>query len=262
MTKGNFHLGKGERLVEDDAVVRGGGIKHHPYTFAEAKQRLTPMIVRTVRRINRLPDAACPDDKAVITVTPNPEFIAKFYFPKTLFNALDLELVGSKPRSITPAKSSRNRSPEKSIATDLFVTGTRSRIRSWATGLPDWTSHDPRAKQLTMIEQITAPTAQSKIQGTLPKSGDIVFEVVLHGNSKRDQERVVSQFQNYLDTLGIDLRMGRLFHAQGLCFVELDAPVNNAETIATFTPVRVLRQMPTLRIDPPMLRASLLPTPP
>lgn len=260
MTKRNFLLGKGERLVEDVTVVRGGGIKHHPYTFAQAKRRLMPMVVRTVRRLNRLPDAACPEDRAVTTVTLNPEFTAKSYFPKALFNALNLELVGSKPRSITPEKCSRNRPPKESITTDLFVMGTRSTFRSWATDLPEWMPHDPAAKQLTMIEQVAAPTANSKIQGTLPGSGKVVFEVVLHGNSKQDQEHVVHQFQSYLETLGLEPNIGRLFHAQGLCFVELDAPVENVERIANFTPVRVLRQMPTLRLDPPTLRASLLPT--
>lgn len=260
MTKRNFLLGKGERLVEDVDVVRGGGIKHHPYTFAQAKQRLMPMIDRTVRRISRLPAAACPDDKAVTTVTLNPEFIAKSYFPSALFNALNLELVGSRPRSITPEKRSRNRPPKKSITTDLFVMGTRSTFRSWSTDLPDWLPHDPGAKQLTMIEQVAAPTANSKIQGTLPRSGDMVFEVVLHGNSKHDQEYVVRQFQSYLETLGLEPNIGRLFHTQGLCFVELDAPVDNAKSIAKFAPVRVLRQMPKLRMIPPRLRASRLPT--
>ncbi len=41
--------------------------------------------------------------------------------------------------------------------------------------------------------------------------------------------------------------MDNRFYAGGLCFVEIAAPSERAEDIATFTAVRALRQMPTLR---------------
>ena len=77
MTKRNFLLGRGERLVEDVVGIRGGGPKHHPYTFSETKTRLTPMLDRVILGIDQLPNDACPDDRAVATVTLNPEYIAK-----------------------------------------------------------------------------------------------------------------------------------------------------------------------------------------
>ena len=85
MTKRNFLLGKGERLVEDVAVARGGAPKSHPYTFSEARDRIAPMLARVVRGIDQLPDEACPNDVAVAAVTLNPEYIAKSYFPEKLF---------------------------------------------------------------------------------------------------------------------------------------------------------------------------------
>ena len=255
MTKRNFLLGKGERLVEDVVGIRGGGPKHHPYTFPEAKTRIIPMLARAVRSIDQLPDTACPDDQAVATVTLNPEYIAKSYFPDALFKALGLEPVGSRPRRITPEKRSKERPPEESITTELFVMGQRSAFRAWRSGLPNWNTHIPGATELTTIEQVAAPTVRDKIKGKLPKSGGTVFEVVLHTDAKLGENRVVPLFRNYLASLGVDQKLNHRFYAGGLCFVELDVPAELAEKIATFTPVRALRQMPRLRMMRPTFRA-------
>lgn len=256
MTKRNFLLGKGERLVEDVAGIRGGGQKHHPYTFAEARTRLTPMLARVVRGIDQLPDAACPNDQAVAIVTLNPEYIAKSYFPDDLFKALGLEPVGSRPRRITPEKRSRQRSPQESLTTELFVMGPRSAFRAWRSRLPNWDAHAPGATELTTIEQVAAPRVRDKIKGKLPKSGDAVFEVVLHTDARLGENRVLPRFRQYLTSLGVDQKLDHRFYAGGLCFVELDAPAELAEKIATFTPVRALRQMPKLRTMRPTFRAS------
>ena len=44
MAKQNFLLGKGERLTTDIVIPSGGGPKEAPYTFEEARGRLTPMV--------------------------------------------------------------------------------------------------------------------------------------------------------------------------------------------------------------------------
>src|ERR687889_1525020 len=102
MTKRNFLLGKGERLVEEVNGVRGGGPKQAPYSFDEARRRLLPRLSKVVQAIDNLPDSACPDDRAVATVTLNPEFIAKSYYPDDLFKNVGLEPIGSRPKRLTP----------------------------------------------------------------------------------------------------------------------------------------------------------------
>ncbi|AXK81541.1 peptidase S8 and S53, subtilisin, kexin, sedolisin [Pseudolabrys taiwanensis] len=259
MTKRNFLLGKGERLVEDVAGIRGGGPKYHPYTFSQAKTRLAPMLSRVVRGIDQLPDEACPNDQAVATVTLNPEYIAKSYFPDHLLRAVGLEPVGSRPRRITPEKRSKDREPEETITTELFVMGSRSAFRAWRSGLPNWHEDAPGAAELATIEQVAAPTVRDKIKGKLPKSGEAVFEVVLHTDAQIGENRIVPLFREYLEEIGLDQRLDRRFYAGGLCFVELEAPVESAEEIATFTPVRALRQMPALRMLRPTFRSSRVP---
>jgi hypothetical protein len=259
MTKRNLLLGKGERLVEDVVGVRGGGTKHHPYTFFEARTRLTPMLARAVRGIDELPAEACPHDRAVATITLNPEYIAKSYFPDKLLETLDLKPVGSRPRRIKPQKRSKGREPEETVTTELFVMGARSAFRAWRSSLPKWEETVTGAAELPTIEQVAAPAAREKIKGRLPGEGEIVFEVVLHRESGAGTDRVLTEFTDYLKKLGLKQPLGRRFAVNGLCFVELDAPVALAERIATFTAVRVLRQMPELRILRPTFRSSRVP---
>ncbi|MFZ1923574.1 MAG: S8 family peptidase [Xanthobacteraceae bacterium] len=259
MTKHNFLLGKGERLVESIDGVRGGGAKSHPYTFSEARERLAPMLARAVRGIELLPEAACPNGQAVATVTLNPEYIAKSYFPDNLLKSVGLEAVGSRPKRITPEKRSKDRQPEETITTELFVMGPRSAFRSWRSSLPNLREDATGASELATIEQVAAPTVRDKVKGKLPKKGEAVFEVVLHSDAQLGKKNIVPLFTEYLHNLGLRRDLERRFFAGGLCFVELEAPVELVDQIATFTAVRALRQMPELRILRPSFRSSRVP---
>lgn len=256
MTKRNFLIGKGERLVDEVAGVRGGGPKSHPYTFAQARERIAPMLARAVRGIDHLPENACPGDRAVATITLNPEYIAKSYFPEKLLNTLGLEAVGSRPRRVKPERRSKGREPEEAITTELFVMGPRAAFRAWRSSLPRWSEDLAGADELATIEQVAAPTPQDKIKGRLPKDGKIVFEAVLHGDTGSGSNGVIPMFRDYLAQIGINQRLERKFSASGLCFVELEAPVERADEIATFAPLRALRQMPSLRMLRPTFRSS------
>ena len=160
---------------------------------------------------------------------------------------------------ITPEKRSKAREPEETITTELFVMGPRSAFRSWNTSLPQWDRDIEGADDLPSIEQVAAPSVQDKIKGRLPKAGEVVFEVVLHSDAGTQKESVVSLFREYLKTLGLGQPLARRFSAGGLSFVELDAPVDQIDRITTFTPVRALRQMPTLRMLRPTFRSSRVP---
>ncbi|MBK9427575.1 MAG: S8 family peptidase [Gammaproteobacteria bacterium] len=260
MTKRNFLLGKGERLIEDVVGVRGGGPKQHPYSFDEARTRLAPRIAQVVEAIDRLPDNACPDDKVVATVTLNPEYIAKSYYPDDLFSAVGIEPVGSRPKRITPEKRSRGRVPEETITTEFFVMGSRDAFRNWQRGLQGWLPASKQAQELATIEEVSAPSVADKIKGVIPRHGETVFEVVIHADALFGENRLLPMFRAYLKGLGLESPLTRRFYAGGLCFVELDAPAELAESIATFTPVRALRQMPKLRTLRPTIRTSSIPT--
>ena len=259
MTKRNFLLGKGERLIEDVVGVRGGGPKQHPYTFEEARSRLTPRLETVVSAIDHLPPEACPEDLAVASITLNPEYLAKSYYPDDLLNSVGLEPVGSRPKRITPEKRSRGRPPEETITTEFFVMGPREAFRRWRRTLPNWSSTSKEAEELGTIEEVSPVAVSDKIKGSIPKSGKIVFEVVLHTDQLHGENKLLPLFRKYLRALGIEAPMKRRFYAGGLCFLELDAPARLAERIATFSPVRALRQMPQLRMLRPTIRTSGIP---
>ena len=260
MDNRNFLLGRGERLAEDVVVKSSPPNKEAPYTFYETRERLQPMLRSTVDAIDALPDEACPDDLAVVSLTLNPEYIAKSYFPNDLLRSSGLTTVGSKPRRITPRKKSKGREPKPAVTTELFVMGKREKFRSWQKTLPDWVAEARPAQELITIEEIYAPTVSDKIKGSLPAKGDAVFEVVLHTDALLGENKVLHKFREYLRGLGIDDPLERRFYAGGLCFVGLDAPVDLAETMAAFTIVRALREMPKLRMLRPTVRSASAPT--
>jgi len=252
----NYLLGKGERLIQETFGVSGGGDKNPVYTFAEAQARLRPMISAATRSIDELPAEACPGDQAVAAVTINPEYIAKSYYPSDFLRALGLTAVGSRPKKIVPAKRSKGREPEEALTTELFVMGRRSAFRRWDEGILNWANTKGAVKAFTTIEEVHAPTTEEKIKGRLPDTGEIVFEVVLHTDALEGEHDTIPLFQKYLHRLGLEPRFERRFYAGGLCFVDLDAPVELAEKIALFTPVRAVRQMPKLRLLRPTFRTG------
>ena len=255
----NFLLGKGERLVEDVVGKTGGGPKAAPYTFAEARSRLTPMVKNAVRQIEDLPDLACPGDRAVASITLNPEYIAKSYFPADLFRAIGVEPIGSKPKTITPEKRSKERQPEPALTTELFVLGDRSAFSRWAKQLPHWVESMSGAKALTEIEEVSAPSIEAKIKGTLPQGGTLVYEVVLHADGIEGEVRALAAFRDYLSNVGIVATLERRFYAGGLCFVEVEGLASQSEHIAAFTLVRAVRQMPPLRMLRPTIPRAAIP---
>ncbi len=258
MSKQNFLLGKGERLTENIIIKGGGGPKEAPYTFGEARARLSPMVTKTSSLIDDLPQAACPADEAVISLTLNPEYIAKSYFPHELLRDVGIEVIGSRPKKTTPEKRSRDRKPEETVTTELFAKGPRGNIRAWSEQLPDWGSDRGSASALLSIEEVSAPVPRAKIKGTLPPKGRTALETVLHASAL--ELRMLNAFEAYLESREIEAELGRRFFAKGLCFLELDAPAERAGDIAMFTGVRTLRQMPGLRLLRPTVRSAGIPT--
>lgn len=261
MAKRNFLLGRGERLTTD-VVIRSGGVeKIPPYSVGEAKARLTPMIRAAVQALDAIPAAAAPGDKVVATLTLNPEYIAKSYFPAELLKTVGLEAVGSRPKLIRPEKKSRDREPEDAVTTQLFVSGTRQAFRNWAQSVNDWAEGSRAAQELVTIEEVHAPSPSEKIKGELPGGAKVVLEVVLHADELSGELSAIPDFARYLRTLDVDPTIERRFYAGGLCFLELQAPADKAEDIAAYSIVRAVREMPRLRVLRPTIRSSAIPAP-
>lgn len=256
MAKKNFLLGKGERLTEDVRIQLGGGTKVSPYTFIEAKERLQPMLNRISQEIEEIPSEACPNDYIVATMTLNPEYLAKSYYPNELLRSVGLGVVGSRSRNIIPEKKSKDREAVEAVTTELFVLGKRLSFKKWATEFPFWNERTSGAKQIVEIEELAFPQPDTKVKNVLNSSDTIVYEVVLHLNEEIAEASYLNLFRLYLNRKGINTSFQKRFYAGGLCFLELVAPANLANYIARFSLVRVLRAMPTLRLLRPVIRSG------
>lgn len=256
MSKPNFLLGRGERLTDDVIVRGGGGPKQAPYSFTEAKGRLAPMLDEAVRIVDELPDDACPSDETILMLTLNPEYIAKTYFPAELLQDVGIEVVGSRPRKVTPEKRSRARAPEMTLTTELFTRGPRRAFREWSAALPNWSDTHRGAKGLVSVEEIAAPASHAKIKGSLPEEGMLPMEIVMHAS----ESVMLDDFDRFLEARGIPCKLGWRFYAEGLCFLAMEGPSERAEEIAVFSFVRALRKMPELQALRPMIRSTGIPS--
>lgn len=253
--KRNFLLARGESLTV--AIPAPGRVleREAPYSFAEAQARLAPMLTAAVASFDSLPEAACPSDYAVASLVLNPEYIAKSYYPEALLRAFDLRAVGSHSTRITPEKRSKGRVPVEKLTTELYVAGSRRRFRDMMETIP--LLNDPAvAEALPAVEQLTKKPARNKIKPISATSDEVALEVVLHASEATNNGFILEGFQAYVRDLGLKVDMDRRLHAGSLCFLSLKAPQDMLEDLAEFSFLRVVRQMPQLRLLEPVLRGA------
>ncbi len=254
--KRNFFLGHGERLTAPVVMPPRRVSRHLPYTFEEARSYVLPMLRTAVAQLDDLPARACPDDNTVAALTLHPEYIAKSYFPGTLLRSVQMRAVGSQADMITPRKRSRGREPIEAITTRLFVAGARKALQDWLRQLPNWSLEDRGAIELAAVERFAAIAPADKVKPIEGLDDEVPLEVVLHASKSRRDAYIVEGFEAFLGDLGIapDLR-GRMY-VGGLCFLALPVPRDRVEEIARFSFLRVVREVPRLRVPMAMARAA------
>ncbi|HEX8441552.1 S8 family peptidase [Archangium sp.] len=253
----NFLIGEGERLVTRiPAPLRKPPEKWMPYKFLQARQRLSSRVARLSSDLEQAPDALFPGDRAVALLTLHPAFIAKSYFPGGLLKELQLDMVGSRPRTVTPEVTKNPNQP--AVTSELFVAGERDAFRKWAKELPQWTEGG-RFEQLVRLEDVRLPKIEDKLRGfTKEQSGQMPIEVVLHADAVTGGF-VLEGFRRYLGSLGLNDKLEERIQVGGLTFIALDAPRELVERIAAFSFLRVIRPLPVLRAvwpDAPRAPAS------
>lgn len=253
----NYLLGYRERLMTPVEISRGGGSKASPYGFKEARDRLAPMVKRVAAAFAELPEKACPDGQAVASVTIHPEDHAKSRFPSSVLRAADLRAVGSRPCMLTPERCSRDRAPEKTVTTEYFVAGERSSFSRLADQLGNWTSVSAGSSQLSSIERVSVPAAEGRIRRMEEPDGQVPLELVVHASDHPQDRFILRGLQDYLRELDLALDLERTLFSGNLCFLRLRAENRQMVEIARFAFLRVLREMPRLRLDGlPVTRAS------
>jgi len=276
-TDARYFLGYGERLTGRVAAPSGGGGPELPYSIEEAAARLAPRLARVVTGLERLPDAACPEDQAVAVITMHPQSIAKSYF----LSQFGLWHVGSRPVTVTPERWSRKSEVEPTPSTDLFVAGQRNAFRVFAESLDAGRAGLPEG--LRRIEDIRAFDVGERVRGldnpdpissqsagAMRTDGPTTnLEVVLHAADTADEAYVVEAFADYASQLGVETRLGMRLYAGGLCFIPVVASLEQVEQLSKFSFLRVARPVSRLRevstpiersVPSPELAAAPLPT--
>lgn len=252
----NFLLGYGERLTTKIDAPGGGGPKAHPYTFQEAKSRLTPKLEALVTEISHLPPLACPDEQVVAILTLHPAYMAKSYFPTELLGAVGLRHVGSRRKEIRPEKWGKKRHKDVAHTTELFVSGPRKYFSDWAQNITHWTENTRGASNLIELEDIYYLSPDERLRPVTSDQKQPLFEIVLHASALPESEFIISGFQNYLSQLGIKANLERRIHVGGLCFVALRTTEKKVQELAQFSFLRVAREMPKLRVVEEMTRSA------
>lgn len=254
--KRNYLLGYGERLTAPVEISGGGGEKKPPYSFEEARARLVPMLQGAAAALEALPENACPNGQAVASLTLHPEYYAKSHYPAGLLREAGLRTVGSKAKTITPEQRSRGREPKQTVTTELFVAGPRDSFHRLANQMPSWEADASAAKQLTAIETVSAIQAEERMRPLKKGKGKLPLEIVLHASESRRDRFILAGFKAYLEELGLEPDLERIFFAGQLCFLRLRATEREAHEVARFSFLRVLREMPKLRTTHPVLRGA------
>ena len=245
----NYLLGYGERLTTPVGIRRRGGPKAAPYGLDEARSRVALMVQRTASALSELPEKACPDEQAVVSMTLHPEYYAKSHFPASFLRSADLRVLGSRPCVLQPERCSRDREPQKAPTTEFFVTGERSSFWRLGDEIEHWTSGSAGFSQLPVIERVSLPAAEGRIQPIENRVGHIPLELVIHASEQSQDRFILRGLQEYLRDLDLALDLDRTFFAGNLCFLRLRAKAPQLLEIARFAFLRVVREMPRLRMD-------------
>lgn len=265
----NYLIGFGERLVQQVSIKTGGGEKLYPYTFAEAREALSPQIERTVQAVRGLPSLACPGDEAVVAVALHPAFLAKSYFPTTLLRETGLRAVGSRAVHIVPRKKTgagRGRGARQAAdvevqtgvlpapAPEIFVAGARSVLGSLMALIAKEAEYANTADDVRKIEAVR-PLQEERIRAIEGDDPLVPLEVVLHAASDGSDNHVIEGFRAWGRDLGTKVNLDLRLQAGGLCFLPVRAPREVVPELSRFAFLRVLRRMPKLRMNDVLLRA-------
>src|SRR5690606_7453458 len=112
----NFIIGYGETLTRRVEIKSGSGAKAHPYSFAEARDKLVSDLARIIKEIDSKPVQQCANGEVVIKFIQHPSYLAKSYYPTQLFKKFGIKDVGSKSVKIKPRKWAVTKHPEEGLA--------------------------------------------------------------------------------------------------------------------------------------------------
>jgi len=263
MSNPRYLIGQGEKLSEEiSRPTRNGGDKAHPYSFIEARRRLSPQWKSTARAIEFLPDLACPGGEAALEVTLHPSYLAKVYYPAGLMRELGLRHLGSRAVHIVPTKVVASRAEESGKAQPapvLYLAGNADRLVEFGNTVAQWAPHDTNVEDaFRRIESVTTPGRNrlKSLSTRFDERDTIPMEVVLHNPEELSNGTVVQTFARFMRSLEIRFDLDRLRQAGGLAFLPILTPRDRLDDVLKFSFLRALREAPRIVPFDPVARST------
>jgi hypothetical protein len=253
MNPENFLLGFGERLVESMAPPPSKLTKNAPYTIDEAIDRLTPQFQETSAKLDRLPNTANPNGKSVVAITLHPSYVAKSYYPTSLFSELSLTPIGSKETKIKPSKWTRQEPPKEVRSTMIYVEGDLSTFQTINQKISQLDQSSTAANDIVKIEKVEPIPESSKIKDIPDDTNEITIEIALHLGGPSSRDEVLTGFKDHLDFLGINASLDDRLELDGICFLPVTAKGSDAKGLAQYSFLRYARKMPYML---PIIRST------
>lgn len=264
MAPTRYLIGGGEHLAID--VERPGRMppdKAHPYTFEEARERLSEQWEATSADMTRLPALAKPAGRTVIAVTLHPSYLAKTYYPGALLKQLGLRHVGSRAAHIVPDHvMGKNTTEKPQVAPLLYLAGREDALVEFADGAGAWAPLDEDVREdFRRIETVAIP-GEDRLKPLLLTGENLKvempLEVVLHDDQEVD---TVAAFHKFLASQDLeDIKRARR-QIGGLHFLALRATRDEAQRLLQFSFLRAVRRMPRIKPMEPLLRGAGKPYP-
>ena len=252
-----FIIGKGELLTYDIPPPPMKPSKAHPYSLSDARARLNPEITQANVELEALPQAACPDDVAVVKVDLHPAYIAKSFFPTGFLRHAGLTPVGSRTVRVRPKKDLRKRAPKECETTQLFLAGSRRALARLPALTRELVEDTPEALEFAEFEHFSSMKAEDRLRGTYSRSNH-VFEIGLHLLPDRGAETLLQAFTHYAEVCRFRVSADFVFPVGRMLFVAVVGEASRLSELAKFTLIRVVRTMPALRGARPFPRGTSL----
>lgn len=255
MNDKNMLLGYGETLTDAVQLKKGGGNKNKPYTYAENKPVILSQLNKLILDIEEIPLAALSDGKAVAKFVLHPAFLAKSYFPVSLFNKFKLQSIGSKAVKITPRKDIKKRGRKDEYTTaSIYVSGRKESFESFLNAVNKDTLSQGQKNDFITLESISLFKVSEKIK-TINSDDVMSIEVALH--TPDNESTILDDFENFAVQKGAEVDKQRSIKVKGLTFLPIKANRKEALEIANFSFLRTLRELPKLRVSEPVIARSV-----
>ncbi|MCP3129311.1 hypothetical protein [Shewanella sp. KJ2020] len=215
----NFIIGYGESLTDSVKIKSGSGPKKHLYTFAEARARLVRDLSDVIKAIELKSKAQCANGEVVIKFVQHPSYLAKSYYPTSLFNKYDLKDVGSKSLHIKPIKWAVEKHPEFGLSSCIFVSGSKAKFEAMLNSIQHDRLPETTQNLIRSIEHISSISPNEKIKYVEPGKKELKLEVVLHASE--EDEIIRSSFGRYFETFGGVADWNRAKIVGGLTFLPI-----------------------------------------